>query len=86
MVKWYTLAAEDADWQSAEHLIECNSAYKYAVFIEYNTNPVVSEKGSAFFIHVGCVPTEGCIAISEDNMIETLRWLGSSKRPHILII
>ncbi len=77
---------ENADWQSAEHLIEYNPAYKYAVFIEYNTNPAVSGKGSAFFIHVGCFPTAGCIAISEDNMIETLRWLDSSKRPHILII
>lgn len=78
--------AENADWQSAEHLIDCNPAYNYAIFIEYNTNPIVPGKGSAFFVHVGNEPTAGCVAIGEDSMIHLLQWLNPAKSPHILII
>ena len=76
---------DNKDWTSAEHLIEYSGNYDYCVFIEYNTNPVVSGKGSAFFLHVGQSPTAGCVAISEQNMINTLCWLNKAENPHILI-
>lgn len=76
----------NADWQSAEHLIDCNPAYRYAIFIEYNTNPVIPEKGSAFFVHVGYEPTAGCVSMSENSMINLLRWLKPSKSPHIMLV
>ena len=77
---------DNADWQSAEHLIDCNPEYNYAVFIEYNTNPIVAGNGSAFFVHVGYEPTAGCVSMAEDSMIQMLRWLNPKKAPHILII
>lgn len=81
----YVEGTEGKDWSSAEHLIEYSGAYDYCVFIEYNTNPVVSGKGSAFFLHVGTTPTAGCVAIPESDMIDTLRWLQKSQNPYILI-
>lgn len=77
---------ENADWKSAEHLIEANPAYNYAVFIEYNTNPTIPGKGSAFFMHVGYEPTAGCVSMAEDSMISLLRWLDPEKSPHVLIM
>ena len=76
----------NADWNSAEHLIDCKPEYNYAAFIEYNTNPIVRGKGSAFFLHVGYSPTAGCVAIDESAMISVLRWLDKKQLPHILII
>lgn len=76
---------EQKDWESAEHLIEYEGYYDYCVFIEYNTNPVVAGKGSAFFLHVGNEATAGCVAISESDMINTLCWLSKEENPHILI-
>lgn len=77
---------ENQDWQSAEHLIDYQGSYNYCAFIEYNTNPIVAGKGSAIFLHVGNAPTAGCVAISEECMIATLRWLDKNKYPHILIL
>lgn len=77
---------ENSDWSSAEHLIDSDPNYNYAVFIEYNTQPVVPGKGSAFFMHVGNMATSGCVAVSEGKMVETLKWLNKEKSPHILIV
>lgn len=76
---------QNKDWSSAEHLIDYMGNYNYCVFIKYNSNPPVPEKGSAFFLHVGSSPTAGCVAISEDYMIEVLKWLQKDKSPAILI-
>lgn len=76
---------ENKDWTSAEHLIEYNGAYDYCVFIEYNTDPIVPGDGSAFFLHVGESATAGCVAVSRNDMIETLCWLDKTQDPHILI-
>ena len=76
---------EGKDFESAEHLIDYRGSYDYCVFVEYNTNPVVPGKGSAFFLHVGESPTAGCVAVSEAAMINTLCWLDKDCFPQILI-
>ena len=78
--------SEDVDWQSAEHLIDYNPAYNYAVVIEYNTNPIIPGNGSAFFIHVGYEPTAGCVSMPEESMIQLLCWLNPEKKPHVFIM
>lgn len=87
--KYYNQHVEgtsDKDWDSAEHLISCSPSYNYCFFIEYNTNPVVPGKGSAFFMHVGSSPTAGCVAVPQQDMINILRWLDKGNKPHILIM
>ncbi len=55
-------------WSSAEHLIEHDPSYNYALSIDYNTD-CVPGVGSAIFLH--CInqgATLGCVAVSEDAM------------------
>ena len=75
--------APDRDWRSAEEMSKEIVAYKYAVVIEYNTNPVTQGAGSAIFLH--CAQgkiTAGCVSVSEEAMIRLLRFI----RPGDVII
>ena len=76
----------DITWNSAEHLSDYPIAYKYAVVINYNMNPAVPYKGSAIFMH--CMTgsyTAGCVAIPENDMLYTMKWLDSASNPIIII-
>jgi len=58
--------------------------YKYGIIIEYNTDPVVRGAGSAIFIHVRRgenMPTLGCVALSESDMLRILAWLDPAAKP-----
>lgn len=73
-------------WNSAEHLADYPLAYKYAVVINYNMNPVIPYKGSAIFLH--CMTgsyTAGCVAIPENDMLYIINQLDSTKSPIIII-
>jgi L,D-peptidoglycan transpeptidase YkuD (ErfK/YbiS/YcfS/YnhG family) len=64
--------------------------YRYAVVIDYNTRNapggVRPGAGSAFFLHVEVGrPTEGCVAIPEDQLVRLLRWLSPARHPRILL-
>lgn len=61
--------------------------YRYGLVIEYNTNPVVRGHGSAIFFHVWRnrgEPTQGCVALSESDMLKILRWLDPAAKPAAL--
>ncbi|MDR1423673.1 MAG: L,D-transpeptidase family protein [Azoarcus sp.] len=67
--QWARTDFPDADWKTAEHLINYGVAYKYALVLDYNSAPVVSGKGSAIFLHVASGrPTAGCVAVPEAAM------------------
>jgi L,D-peptidoglycan transpeptidase YkuD (ErfK/YbiS/YcfS/YnhG family) len=73
-----------------EHLYYTVPYYRYAVVIDYNTRNapggVTQGAGSAFFLHVTVgEPTQGCVSISEDKLIELMRWLSPARHPRILI-
>jgi L,D-peptidoglycan transpeptidase YkuD (ErfK/YbiS/YcfS/YnhG family) len=56
------------------------------VVINYNTDPVVKGAGSGFFLHVSFgAPTEGCVAIPENELDQVMRWLNPADRPVISI-
>lgn len=77
---------EGADWNSAEHLCKYPNSYAYAIVIEYNWIPnIVSGAGSAVFLHCGDAPTSGCIAMSEQKILQIIKWLSSDENPGILI-
>jgi L,D-peptidoglycan transpeptidase YkuD (ErfK/YbiS/YcfS/YnhG family) len=45
--------------------------YDRVIVLGYNDDPVVPGKGSAIFLHIareGYLPTEGCVAVSPDDM------------------
>jgi L,D-peptidoglycan transpeptidase YkuD (ErfK/YbiS/YcfS/YnhG family) len=77
--------AESRDWDSAEHMIDHESGYKYGFVIEYNAERVPGA-GSAIFFHIGANRTAGCIAAAEEDVLNYLAALDTAKNPYILII
>lgn len=69
---------------SFEELKLNDDLYKYGIVIEYNTDPVVRGAGSAIFIHVRRgenLPTFGCVALSERDILKILGWLDPAGKP-----
>jgi L,D-peptidoglycan transpeptidase YkuD (ErfK/YbiS/YcfS/YnhG family) len=65
-----------------------DNLYKYGIVIEYNTNPVIKGNGSAIFLHIWKgegIPTAGCVAVSEENIIKILEWLDPAASPLIIM-
>lgn len=62
------------DWSSAEHIIAEGESYHYVLATDYNSD-CVPGVGSAIFMH--CNPTggAGCIALSEESMIEIMQQI-----------
>lgn len=74
--------------KSFENLKLKSDYYKYCMVIEYNTDPVVKGKGSAIFFHLRENDTEttsGCVAISEEDMRQVLKWMNPESHPMILM-
>lgn len=79
---------EQTKANSYEILKRDDSLYQYAIVIEYNTDPVIKDHGSAIFLHIRAAsgePTAGCVAVTEENMLEFLYRLDPKKKPVILI-
>ena len=76
--------SDNADWRSAEHMIDYRPSYDYGCVIGYNTKREYN-KGSAMFFHIGSSPTSGCVAVSEEYVLRYLAELNKAKRPYILI-
>lgn len=73
---------------SHELLRRPDDLYKYAIVIEYNTDPVVPGLGSAIFLHVwrgANEPTAGCVAVAEADILRLLQWLDARRNPVILL-
>jgi L,D-peptidoglycan transpeptidase YkuD (ErfK/YbiS/YcfS/YnhG family) len=72
---------------SYEMMKRDDDLYKFGIVIEYNTNPVIREKGSAIFLHIWkCpgLPTAGCVGVSEENILKILQWLDPAESPLII--
>lgn len=79
--KQETLAA------SYEMMKRDDDLYQYGIVIEYNTDPVIKGNGSAIFLHIWkCpgLPTAGCVAVSEENILKILQWLDPAASPLII--
>lgn len=62
-------------WNSAEHLIDFQEAYRYAIAINYNT-ACTPGAGSGIFLHCSTGrATNGCISVSQGDMIRILKML-----------
>lgn len=79
---------ENTQALSYEKMKRDDDLYKYGIVIEYNTNPVVKNSGSAIFFHVwggAGNTTAGCVAVSEENIIKILSWLDPQALPLIIM-
>ena len=58
-----------------EKLYRKDSLYDIIVFINYNINPIVKNKGSAIFLHIAkksYQKTKGCIALKKEHLIKII--------------
>lgn len=84
--KYYNQRVEGTaykDWDSAEHMVDY-SEYDYGFVVNYNMPPKYNA-GSAIFFHIGDGPTAGCIATSENMVLNYLSKLDKASNPYILI-
>jgi L,D-peptidoglycan transpeptidase YkuD (ErfK/YbiS/YcfS/YnhG family) len=76
-----------ADWSEA--LWTEGNAYPYMAVIQFNEDPIISgaqAPGSGIFLHAWMYgPTEGCVALPLDRLLDVLRWLRPSAHPMIEI-
>ena len=73
---------------SYEKMKRDDDLYKYGIAIQYNTDPVLKGYGSAIFFHIWASTkstTAGCVAVSEEDILNILAWLNPAANPVILI-
>ncbi|WP_322922779.1 L,D-transpeptidase family protein [Paenibacillus campi] len=84
---WVAYAGDPRErWSSFERLN--HPLYEHALVINYNTHPVVPDKGSAIFMHIWRAankPTAGCIAMSKDHLLRVLTTIDPELSPKIRI-
>ena len=72
--------------KSSEKLFRKDNIYDIILVVNYNTNPVIPNKGSAIFIHIAkdnYTPTKGCIALNKKDLILIISNL--SRKDKLLI-
>lgn len=70
-----------------EKLWRESSIYDIIIVLSHNDNPPVSNMGSAVFLHIAreaYAPTEGCVAVSQTDMLRLISKLGKTKAIEIL--
>ncbi len=75
------------DWRSAEEMRRKDHLYDWVINIDQNFPDIKSDCGSCIFFHVWRKPgspTEGCTAMSEENIRELLAWLKPQAQPHLV--
>jgi L,D-peptidoglycan transpeptidase YkuD (ErfK/YbiS/YcfS/YnhG family) len=74
----------------SEHLAYELPYYNYAVVIDYNTanapGGIKQGAGSGFFLHVtDGTPTAGCVAITQPQLLQLMKWISPNAHPRIII-
>ncbi|MBE6802273.1 MAG: hypothetical protein E7530_05275 [Ruminococcaceae bacterium] len=82
--QWVDTKNQKIQWASAEKMWSYDE-YIYGAVINYNTDPIVKNNGSAIFLHVGYKYTAGCVASDEETIVSILKWLNPADNPKILI-
>ena len=76
----YARAESDTDWDKSksERIIDYPGSYDYCLFIGYNVEGVPG-KGSCYFLHCSIgIPTAGCVAVPESDMVFILDHIGGN--------
>ena len=68
---------------SHEKLYKKENVYDIILVLNYNTNPIKKNKGSAIFIHVAkknYKKTEGCIALKKNHILKLIKAINSKTK------
>ena len=71
------------DWRSSEQMRRDDLLYKWGVVVEHNP-AAIPGAGSCIFLHVwkgSSVPTTGCTAMPETDLVRLLRWFDPAHHP-----
>jgi D-alanyl-D-alanine dipeptidase len=71
------------DWDSAEEMGKVDPDYTYVLAVRNNTG-AVKGKGSCIFFHINNVPTSGCTAMNEEDMMTLLHWLDPKRKTAVV--
>ncbi len=69
-----------------EKLYRNDRIYDLLVVLNYNTRPIIQNKGSAIFIHIAkknYKPTAGCIALKKTDLIKLLQMIKKNTKINI---
>jgi L,D-peptidoglycan transpeptidase YkuD (ErfK/YbiS/YcfS/YnhG family) len=87
--QYNTWVVGNTDAKSYETMKRLDNQYDLGLVIEYNMHPVVTEKGSAIFMHIwenNKKGTAGCVAMDKNNLLDIIGWLDPTKSPHLYIL
>ena len=61
----------------SEKLFRIDHKYDAFIVINYNSKPIIKNKGSAIFLHLtkNYKPTSGCIAINENDFLKLIKLI-----------
>ena len=65
---------------SAEKLYRIDNTYDLIIVLDFNSRPVIKNKGSAIFIHVAkksYKSTAGCVALSKKNLKNIIKIINT---------
>jgi L,D-peptidoglycan transpeptidase YkuD (ErfK/YbiS/YcfS/YnhG family) len=68
---------------SHEKLYRDDNIYDLIVVLNYNTNPIIKNKGSAIFLHVAnkfYKKTKGCVALKKEHLIKLISQIKSNTK------
>ena len=63
---------------NAEKLFLKKKIYDLILVLNYNTKPVIKNKGSAIFLHIASkklTPTKGCVAVKKKDLLKILEFV-----------
>ena len=72
---------------SHEELYRNDNLYDLIAVLNYNTNPIIKNKGSAIFIHVAknnYQPTRGCIGLNKIHLLTILKKIKKNEKVKII--
>lgn len=79
---WQKASLNNGKWKSAEKMDI--KLYNYGFVINYNTAERVPGAGSAIFFHVATNYTAGCTGVSQENVVNILKWIDPAKKPVVI--
>ena len=68
--------------KNSEKLFRKDHKYNALIVINYNSKPVIKNKGSAIFLHLtkNYKPTAGCIAIKQNNFLKLIKIINNKTK------
>ena len=76
-------------WFEKQRMRLNDPPHRWLVEIRHNADPPVPGAGSAIFFHIQRGPdrpSAGCTVMSQSSIIQLIRWLRASARPHYVLL